>query len=242
MLSAIGSGIFVLLVTIVKYGTCTLVTTTSFICQIDNWTGWQQVFIVGPIWLVFFIGWFPCYIFGFGPLEVSKAGGPFIRFLRSMTQFTPIHTLLFTYAGIAIFCIVVFWWRSLSQSVAYAVAYALACIIAFVATCCLFYRTPPDRRRYLIGGYVILAVLGAIVMFLVGPMNYTILGTACLIVLVGGWTFFRRRPQSAGTPPSLATVQAQTISPQAVFLSLFSGLGRGQTTPPPSGTGPGQTP
>lgn len=233
LLSAIGSYIFVLLVIGLRYGACAVVQSDQGICRSDNPTSWQQqAMIVGAIWLLFLLGWLFSYAFGFGPLEVVKQGDSLTRFLRSMTQFTPIYSLLLTYAGISLISIIVFWRLNYFQPV----AYALACIVIFVAISCLLHRTPPENRRSIIGGCIFLSVIGAVVMFYLGPTQPIILGTECLIVLVGGWMFFRPRRQStatASTNPAqaFAASQVQGISPQGVFMSLLKGLGPRQPTP-----------
>jgi len=213
LLSAFFCTLLIGILKLIEYWTCT--PPTALLCQIDSWTDWRQVIVVGIIWLIFLLGWLFAFNLGVRPIEIAKQQSPITRFFRAISQFGTISLLLLVYGIIALACIIVIWvFNRFNPTI-----FALASIIIFVANYNFLYKRSLEERRSFIITYAVLALICLGVMFLAGRFQLTIFITALMLIGSGLWSLVRGflwRNQTQSNPTAVpATPEdplAQAIS------------------------------
>jgi MFS family permease len=219
---------------------CSLRSSTSPLCQIDSWTDWREFAVVAVIWMIFLLGWLVALVYGFSTIEVSRQHRTGIAtVLRAMSEFKTIYGLIYIFSTVAFFSIVVCWYLNWYRSI----VFGYTSIVVFVGATCFMYRCTPEARRVYLVGTGIFAIISAIIMLWIGPIQPVIFATEMMIASAGIWRLFRRpRPtaQAATLTPLqiLAAKNANAITPGAVFMALFSASFR--RNPPAAQTNPNQ--
>src|SRR6266540_2176197 len=100
-LSAIFCALLIGAQKLIEYLACTP-HSSILLCQIDTWNDWRQEIVVGILWLIFLAGWFCSYIFGVGPIEITRQRSPIMRMFKAISQVSTVSFLLLIYGAIAL--------------------------------------------------------------------------------------------------------------------------------------------
>lgn len=224
LLSALFCSILIGLIALMVSSTCAS-RSSAVLCQMAQWTDVRQEIPVGVAWLVFLIGWIIAHIFGVIYIEVDRQiRSPIAQLLRTISEFETTYTLLYIYAGIAFWLIVLMWYFNRLQTA----AFIICSLVVFVGGSCFLYtrRSPADQRTWLVGASLF-SVFCIAIMFLLGPVNIPLLTAEILIILIAIWNFIRRgaNPTTPLNPTqNLAALRSASLTPRRIFLSLLRSL------------------
>lgn len=229
-LSAIFCALLIGALKLIEYLACTP-HSSILLCQIDTWNDWRQEIVVSILWLIFLAGWFCSYIFGVGPIEITKQHSPIMRMFKAISQVGPVSFLLLIYGAIAFVGIIISWLTNHFNPT----LFALASIIIFTANCNFLHRRLPEERRSFIIGYGVFALFCLAVMFLVSKFQLTIFIADLILIVTGLWSivraFLRGNPAqnnpaatSADPQERLKAALDQSVAPAQVFRDLVHAL------------------
>jgi hypothetical protein len=196
----------------------------TLLCQFETWTDpGRQTLIIGVVWLLFLLLWFPAHIFGVSYIEIYKKRGPIANTFAVISEFGPIYILILIYGTLAFCYIVVIWYLGQYFN---PIAFSLASLIIFVAISCFLYRQPPAQRRMSILGFAFMGAFCIAIMFAFKRIQIPILVTEIVAIVVCGVLFSRRQPPSTQLTPEerLAYAQSDLITPAGVWTSLLHSL------------------
>lgn len=111
-----------------------------------------------PMWLLFLAFWYGIFVVSVGHVEFPRRGrNTYGNFVRNISQFHSLSTLIIIQGFIAFVLLNVLWWINRTTPL----AFAMLTIVAFVGHCCLFYRLAVDIRRlgFMIYGFVAVMLL-----------------------------------------------------------------------------------
>jgi hypothetical protein len=229
-LSAIFCALLIGALKLVEYLACTP-RSSILLCQIDTWNDWRQEIVVGTLWLIFLAGWLCAFIFGVGPIEITRQRSSITRMFRAISQVGTVSFLLLIYGAIAFVAIIISWLANHFNPT----LFAFASIIIFTANCNFLYGRLPEERRSFIIGYGVLALFCLAVMFLVSKFQLTIFIAGLALIVTGLWSVIRAfvrgnaaQNNPAATPADpqaqLKTALDQSIAPAQVFRDLVHAL------------------
>ena len=224
LLSALFCSVLIGLIALLLTSTCAT-RSSALLCQMAQWTDVRQEIPVVVAWVVFLIGWIIAHIYGVIYIEVDRqTRSPIAQLLRTISEFETTYALLYIYAGIAFWLIVLMWYFNRLQTA----AFIICSLVVFVGGSCFlhFRRSPADQRTWLSGASIFsLFCIG--VMFLIGPINIPLLTAEILVILIAIWNFIRRGPnQAAQRNPiqNLAALRSASLTPRRIFLALLRSL------------------
>ncbi len=211
------------------FAPCNMHGSFNSLCEGHAWQPWQ---IVASIWAVFLVSYFLFLIFGMGPIEMpayapdeqKQQSDDFIRFLKAISEFGPMSTMLILYGFVVLIGIFLMWFLNGLQPA----IYALATIYVFVAHCCDFHRrSAGDRVARLLVYAFFTFVLAVIVLFGMdrswpfGDMHWIVLATVVMVfVLCIVIAFFTRRAQRSRAAELARLQPAQQTAQQQLEASL----------------------
>ncbi len=159
---------------------------TGNLCHLTTWNPVVQVLV---IWAAFILIWLLALIFGVGSIEVPRREvSRLAEFIRSVSEFGPLHPLLLIFGAIALCALAVMWIVDSTSPF----AFAFCSIVVFIANASYFFRhNGRQQRGYLIGyGVLALAALILTLLFrLQSDMEPYFLAEA-LLIGIGVWAIF----------------------------------------------------
>lgn len=156
------------------------------LCHFTTWNPVVQVLIV---WAAFILIWLLALILGVGSIEVPRreVSRP-AEFVRSISEFDPLHPLLLIFGAIALCALVAMW----VVDSATPFAFAFCSIVVFIANASHFFRhTGRQQRSYLIfyGVLALIALILTLLFRLQSEMESYFLAEA-LLFGIGVWAIF----------------------------------------------------